>query len=67
MRKILSFLVIFVLCAGCENYKADIDDYLSYWSTQAAIVRSGFDPAITVQTDTEYSFIKRCNGNIYRP
>ena len=53
MRKILSFLVIFVLCAGCENYKADIDDYLSYWSTQAAIVRSGFDPAITVQTDTD--------------
>lgn len=53
MRKILSFLVIFVLCAGCENYKADIDDYLSYWSTEAAIVRSGFDPAITVQTDTD--------------
>lgn len=43
MRKILSFLVIFVLCAGCKNYQADIDDYLSYWSTQAAIVRSGFD------------------------
>ena len=53
MRKILSFLVIFVLCAGCENYKADIDDYLSYWSTEAAIVRSGFNPAITVQTDTD--------------
>lgn len=53
MRKILSFLVIFVLCAGCENYQANIDDYLSYWSTQAAIVRSGFDPAITVQTDTD--------------
>ena len=53
MRKILSFLVIFVLCAGCKNYQADIDDYLSYWSTQAAIVRSGFDPAITVQTDTD--------------
>ena len=53
MRKILSFLVIFVLCAGCENYKADIDDYLSYWSTEAAIVRSSFNPAITVQTDTD--------------
>ncbi|UTC52737.1 hypothetical protein ABH09_10395 [Treponema sp. OMZ 803] len=53
MRKLLSFLVIFVLCAGCKNYQADIDDYLSYWSTQAAIVRSGFDPAITVQTDTD--------------
>ena len=53
MRKILSFLVIFVLCAGCKNYQADIDNYLSYWSTQAAIVRSGFDPAITVQTDTD--------------
>lgn len=53
MRKILSFLVIFVLCAGCKNYQADIDDYLSYWSTQAAIVRSGFGPAITVQTDTD--------------
>ena len=53
MRKILSFLVIFVLCDGCKNYQADIDDYLSYWSTQAAIVRSGFDPAITVQTDTD--------------
>ena len=53
MRKILSFLVIFVLCAGCENYKADNDDYLSYWSTEAAIVRSSFNPAITVQTDTD--------------
>ena len=53
MRKILSFLVIFVLCAGCENYQANIDDYLSYWSTEAAIVQSGFDPAITVQTDTD--------------
>lgn len=53
MRKILSFLVIFVLCAGCKNYQADIDDYLSYWSTQAAIVRSSFNPAITVQTDTD--------------
>lgn len=42
-----------ILCAGCKNYQADIDDYLSYWSTQAAIVRSGFDPAITVQTDTD--------------
>ena len=53
MRKILSFWVIFVLCVGCKNYQANIDDYLSYWSTQAAIVQSGFDPAITVQTDTD--------------
>ena len=53
MRKLLIFLAAIVLCAGCENYQADIDDYLSYWSTQAAIVRSGFDPAITVQTDTD--------------
>ena len=53
MRKLLIFLAAIVLCAGCENYQANIDDYLSYWSTQAAIVRSGFDPAITVQTDTD--------------
>lgn len=53
MRKPLIFWAAIILCAGCENYKADIDDYLSYWSTEAAIVRSGFDPAITVQTDTD--------------
>lgn len=53
MRKLLIFLAAIVLCAGCENYQANIDDYLSYWSTEAAIVRSGFDPAITVQTDTD--------------
>ena len=53
MRKILIFLAGIILCAGCENYQADIDDYLSYWSTEAAIVRSSFNPAITVQTDTD--------------
>ena len=53
MRKLLIFLAAIVLCAGCENYQADIDTYLSYWATEAAIVRSGFDPAITVQTDTD--------------
>ena len=50
MRKILIFLMAIVLCAGCKNYQADIDDYLSYWSTEAAIVRYNFDPAITVPT-----------------
>jgi len=53
MRKILIFLMAIVLCAGCKNYQADIDDYLSYWSTEAAIVRYNFDPAITVPTDKE--------------
>ena len=53
MRKLLIFLAAIVLCAGCENYQADIDTYLSYWSTQAAIVQSGFDPAITVRTDKD--------------
>ncbi|EPF29509.1 hypothetical protein DWB79_01055 [Treponema medium] len=53
MRKLLIFLAAIVLCAGCENYQADIDTYLSYWSTQAAIVRSAFDPAITVRTDKD--------------
>lgn len=53
MRKLLIFLAGIILCAGCENYQADIDDYLSYWSTEAAIVRSSFNPAITVQTDTD--------------
>ena len=53
MRKLLIFLASIILCAGCENYQANIDDYLSYWSTEAAIVQSGFDPAITVQTDTD--------------
>ena len=38
MCKLLIFLAAIVLCAGCENYQADIDTYLSYWSTQAAIV-----------------------------
>ena len=46
MRKILSFLVIFVLCAGCENYKADIDDYLSY--CQQRLQLSGL--ALTLQS-----------------
>ncbi|QSH91238.1 hypothetical protein C5N99_01085 [Treponema medium] len=53
MRKLLIFLGAIILCAGCENYQADIDTYLSYWSTQAAIVQSGFDPAITVRTDKD--------------
>ena len=53
MRKLLIFLAAIILCAGCENYQADIDTYLSYWSTQAAIVRSAFDPAITVRTDKD--------------
>ena len=53
MCKLLIFLAAIVLCAGCENYQADIEDYLSYWSTQAAIVQSGFDPAITVRTDKD--------------
>lgn len=53
MRKLLIFWAAIILCAGCENYQADIDTYLSYWSTQAAIVRSAFDPAITVRTDKD--------------
>ena len=52
MRKILTFLAIIVVCAGCKNYQADIDNYLSYWSTQATIARYSFDPA-AVQTDNE--------------
>ena len=53
MCKLLIFWAAIILCAGCENYQADIDTYLSYWSTQAAIVQSGFDPAITVRTDKD--------------
>ena len=53
MRKLLIFWAAIILCAGCENYQADIDTYLSYWSTQAAIVQSSFDPAITVRTDKD--------------
>ena len=52
MRKILTFLAVIVVCAGCKNYQADIDNYLSYWSTQATIARYSFDPA-AVQTDNE--------------
>ena len=52
MRKILTFLAIIVVCAGCKNYQADIDNYLSYWSTQATIARYSFDPA-AVQIDSE--------------
>lgn len=52
MRKILTFLAVIVVCAGCKNYQEDIDNYLSYWSTQATIARYSFDPA-AVQTDNE--------------
>ena len=52
MRKILTFLAVIVVCAGCKNYQADIDNYLSYWSTQATIARYSFDPA-AVQIDSE--------------
>ena len=52
MRKILTFLAVIVVYAGCKNYQADIDNYLSYWSTQATIARYSFDPA-AVQTDNE--------------
>ena len=52
MRKILTFLAVIVVCAGCKNYQADIDNYLSYWSTQATIARYSFDLA-AVQIDSE--------------
>jgi len=52
MRKILTFLAVIVVCAGCKNYQEDIDNYLSYWSTQATIARYSFDPA-AVQIDSE--------------
>jgi hypothetical protein len=52
MRKILTFLAVIVVCAGCKNYQADIDNYLSYWSTQPTIARYSFDPA-AVQIDSE--------------
>ena len=52
MRKILTFLAVIVVYAGCKNYQADIDNYLSYWSTQATIARYSFDPA-AVQIDSE--------------
>ena len=55
MRKLLTFLILInsILYVGCKNYQTNIEDYLSYWSSEAAIIEYSVDPAVTLQTDKE--------------
>lgn len=55
MRKLLTFLILInsIVYAGCKNYQTNIEDYLSYWSSEAAIIEYSVDPAVTLQTDKE--------------
>ena len=47
---IISILALF-LSIACKNYTDNIDDYLSYWSTEASIAGYTFDTV--TQTDAE--------------
>lgn len=55
MRKLLTFLILInsIVYVGCKNYQTNIEDYLSYWSSEAAIIEYSVDPAVTLQTDKE--------------
>ena len=41
------------LFTSCNQFTANIEEYLEYWSTEAAITRYSFDPAITVHADKD--------------
>jgi len=43
-RTVILSVLAFCLSIACKNYTADIDDYLSYWSTEASITDYTFDP-----------------------
>ena len=57
MRKLYTITVgifLTLLFAACTQFTADIEDvFLSYWSTEVAITRYSFDPAITVHADKD--------------
>ena len=48
MNKVVRIVILSVLAfsffVACKNYTADIDDYLSYWSTESSIADYTFDP-----------------------
>ena len=55
MKKVVRIVILSILAfsffVACKNYTADIDDYLSYWSTESSIANYTFDPS--PQTDAE--------------
>ena len=56
MRKLCTIILgisLSLLLATCKQFNADIDEYLSYWASEAAIVRYNFASAITVRTDKD--------------
>ena len=56
MRKLFTIILgisLSLLLATCKQFNADIDEYLSYWASEAAIVRYNFASAITVRTDKD--------------
>ena len=51
VRGVILSVLTFCFFVTCKNYTADIDDYLSYWSTEASIAGYAFDTV--TQTDIE--------------
>ena len=51
VRDVILPVLVFCLFIACKNYTADIEDYLSYWSSEAPIADYTFDPP--PQTDAE--------------
>ena len=51
VRAVILPILVFCLFIACKNYTADIEDYLSYWSSEASIADYTFDPP--PQTDAE--------------
>ena len=51
VRAVILPVLVFCLFIACKNYTADIEDYLSYWSSEASIADYTFDPP--PQTDAE--------------
>ena len=44
VRTVILSVLAFSFFVACKNYTADIDDYLSYWSTESSIADYTFDP-----------------------
>ena len=55
MKKVIWTVILsvfaFCLFIACKNYATNIEDYLSYWSTEASIADYTFVPEL--QTDAE--------------
>ena len=51
MRGVILSTLALCLSIACKNYTADIEEYLSYWSTEASIAGYKFDTV--AQTDAE--------------